>query len=293
MAYIKKNILIIKKTMKKNTLFTFLLFFVFIFDGCKKDTTPGLAPNQEACKPKTESTNLSGNNAIYEYTYNTAGKINGINKFIGGGYNVLQDSFAIFDHTTVHYYSGGTNPVIVSTEYDGNFNDGLLPSKAQVAFEEKGITQTDINSYLFFYDTKKRLIKVSEQTKNVVGDWEYDLTITYNNQDNVTALSYENTTGPKGISTITATGYDDKPSPYSGIKSYPFFMHAAWNNYDPEPLFTALSKNNPLGYTMPDGFKREMTYIYNDKGFPTQRMNTNTNISGTYSFIETYGYQCQ
>ncbi len=69
-------------------------------------------------------------------------------------------------------------------------------------------------------------------------------------------------------------------------------MHAGWDNYDPEPLFTALSKNNPLGYTLPDGFKREMTYIYNDKGFPAKRMNTNINSSGTYSFEETYDYEC-
>ena len=176
--------------------------------------------------------------------------------------------------------------------YEGSiFN--ALPVKLHVSITEQGITRTDIFTYFFFYDNKDRLIKIGEQTDHVIGDYEYDLSIFYDERDNVTALKYEFTTGPGTVTTIAANGYDDKPNPFAGVKGWPFLMHAAWDNYDPEPLFTALSKNNPLGFTMPDGLKRTMNYTYNDKGFPLKRINTNTNASGIYSFEETFDYQCQ
>ncbi len=274
--------------MKKiNQLFV-LLFFVLLLSSCKKSGTPAPASNLPTCKPKTESTTLAGNNATYQYSYNADGKITTIKKFIGAA---IVDSIVVGNSTIVSYYqsSSGFN-MIQTTVYTGSL-DGM-PSEAQVALQEGAVTHTDVWHYFFFYDNKDRLVKVGEQTDNVIGDYEYDLSIFYNDQDNVTELSYEFTTGPNTITTLVPSGYDNKPTPFAGIKNWYFFMHAGWDNYDPEPLFTALSKNNPLGYTMPDGFKREMTYIYDGNGFPAKRMNTNINSSGTYSFEETYDYEC-
>jgi hypothetical protein len=192
----------------------------------------------------------------------------------------------------VDYHNYGSTVIIITTVYNRSFD--AFPSEAQVAMQEGAVTHTNVYHYFFFYDNKNRLRKVGEQTDLVVGDYEYDLTIQYNDQDNVTALSYENTTGPAGVFTIGASGYDNKPNPFAGIKNWYFFMHAGWNNYDPEPIFTALSKNNLLGYTMPDGFKRETTFTYNEKNFPVIRTNKNTTSAGsTASFTEMFNYQCQ
>lgn len=278
--------------MKKLNNLLILVISVLPFNSCKKTTTPISPPGTAACKPTTESTTLSGNNATYEYTYGANGKISLIKKFTGGGYHVLSDSIVVGDYTTVAYYTSGSGfPMIQTTVYKGSL-DGM-PTEANVALQEGAITHTNVYHYFFFYDSKNRLNKVGEQTDNYIGDWEYDLDILYNDQDNVSALKYTFTTGPNTITTIPATGYDDKPNPFAGIKNWYFLMHAAWNNYDPEPLFTALSKNNPLGYTTVDGFKRAIAYTYNDKGFPIKRMSTNTNSSGTYSFEESYDYQCK
>ncbi len=278
--------------MKKLIQSPILLFSVLLFNSCKKNGTTAPPVTLAACKPTTESTTLSGNAATYEYTYGTNGKISLIKKFIGGGSHVLADSMLVGNSTIVEYYTSSSGfPMIQTTVYTGSL-DGM-PTEAQVALQEGAVTHTDVWHYFFFYDNKNRLVKVGEQTDHVIGDWEYDLDILYNDQGNVAALKYTNTTGPNTITTIASSGYDDKPNPHVGIKGWYFLMHAAWNNYDPEPVFTALSKNNLSGYTLPDGFKRICAYTYNDKGFPTKRMNTNTNSSGTYFFEQAYSYQCQ
>ncbi len=277
--------------MRKNISLFIILLFIILLNSCKKTGTAPLPSTPAACKLVKESSTLSGNEDTYEYAYGADGNISSIKKFIGGHYHVLQDSSLVSDISIAGYnvldWPYGSNLI----KYDLPFE--LFPTKAQVSQTEGAITHVNQYTYFFFYDSKNRLYKVGEQTDYFIGDYEYDLTIYYNDQDNVTGLSYEFTTGPRTVTTITSSGYDDKPTPFAGIKNWPFIMHAAWNNYDPEPLFTALSKNNPLGYTMPDGLKREMSYVYNDKGLPVKRMNTNKNSSGTYSFEETFDYDCQ
>ena len=268
-----------------------LLLLVSLF-GCKKTITPTIPIGTAACKPTIASTNLAANHNQFEYTYDNSGKIAVIKYFIGGSYHVLEDSTLVGDNTIVSYHKEW--PYTIGTVvYNRSIWDGM-PTEAIVSRTEGLITQTDVFHYFFFYDSKNRLVKVGEQTDHVIGDWEYDLSIFYNDHDNVTELSYEWTTGPRTITTITALGYDDKPTPYAWFKKWYFLMHAAWNNYDPEPILTALSKNNPLGYEYANN-KRTMTYVYGNKGFPTSRINTNTVIGtpGSYTFRENYDYQCK
>lgn len=170
---------------------------------------------------------------------------------------------------------------------------------ASVSIDDGDTLRVNYYTYFFFYNAKGQLIKVGEQTDYIVGDDEYDLNIYYNEQGNVSALQYEWTTGPRQvIPAITVTAYDDKPTPYAAIKAMPFLMiDYSWNNYDPEPILTALSKNNPLDYdlgrTGPDIFTRKMVYTYNPEGFPTERKNTNKNVNGEYTFLQTFSYTCK
>lgn len=275
--------------MKNIVHITALLLLILIVTGCKKTGGSPPAVQTAQCRPVKEFTTLSGNEASYEYTYSNDGKVTMIKNYYP--YHVIKDSTIVGDKTTANYKAEWPYSIWVA-DYSNSFD--LLPYKTQLAVTEGTITRTDQFTYFFFYDSKNRLCRVGEQTDLVVGDNEYDLVISYNDQDNVTALRYEFTTGPRTVTTIAATGYDDKPTPFAAIKNWPFIMHAAWDNYDPEPLFTALSKNNPLGYIMPDGFKREMSYTYNSNGFPIKRANTNISASGeTYSFDETFEYECQ
>lgn len=272
--------------MKKIFSLSMLAVCIVAFISCKKENN-STTPTTAKCKPLTESSNLVGNNVSYTYSYNTDGTLANISYppyNMAVGYNATSLTYP------ATYTPGLTDSS--NTGYTGNIYTGS-PTKATVFLTINGVTIRNYMIYTFSYDSKGRLIKVIETTPNIANDDEYQLTVTYNDQDNVTQLKYENYTGTAYVANINATGYDDKPSPYSGIKNWPFLMHAGWSNYDPAPLFEALSKNNPLGYSGDVTVTRTMEYTYNDNGFPIKRVNTNKNSSGTYSFDETYTYQCE
>ena len=279
--------------MKKILPLSTLVFFIVVFTSCKKDSSSTATPTTAKCKPLTESSNSNAVNVTYTYSYNTDGTLANI-------------SYAPVNMAVGYAGTSVTRPASVATgltdslntSYNANIFTGL-PTEATQSLTLDGITQVDYWEYHFSYDTKSRLVQVIETTPHITGDAEYKLTIVYNDQDNVSQLKYESYTGPVYTVVISSTGYDDKPNPYSGIKNWQLFMHAAWNNSDPAPILEALSKNNPLGFNITgDGvnastISRTMEYTYNENGFPTKRTNTNTNISGSFSFDDIYSYQCE
>lgn len=280
-------------TVKKTISLLLLLSPFLLCNSCKKASVPSSVASTSKCKPITESTNFNATSASYQYAYSADGNLSSIKKYVGGSSQAWQDSTAILYDRVVTYTVGNTRGSynIYAIVYEGNIFTGL-PSSANVSITLDGIEQRNYWNYTFSYDTKSRLSKVSEKTASVAGDWEYDLTIIYDDKDNVTGLKYANTTGPNTVTTILASGYDDKPNPYAGIKNWPLMMHAGWSNYDPEPIFTALSKNNLLGYVF-SIWTRTITYEYNYQGFPSVRTSTNKTTSGTYTFQENYNYQCE
>lgn len=274
--------------MKKKILYTSLLLSILVVSGCDKSSSPPTSTTTAKCKPLTESSNFNGGNVTYTYTYNTDGTLANI-KY--PPYNFTVNGH---DGTSLTYPATYTTGLTDSTNisYTGNIYTGS-PTTGVEFLTIDGITIRYYHVYTFSYDSKNRLTKVITTTPNVANDLEGQLTIIYNDEDNVTQLKYEAYTGTAYVLNINATGYDDKPSPYSCIKNWHFFMHVSWSNYDPGPIFEALSKNNPLGYDGALGVSRTMAYTYNENGFPVKKVNTNTNSSGTYSFEEIYTYQCE
>lgn len=269
-----------------------LVYFIAVFTSCTKDSISNTTPTTAKCKPLTESSNFNAGNVTYTYSYNTDGTLANI--------SYPPNNMAVNYNATLITYPSRTTTLTdsLNTAYDANIYTGL-PTKATQFLTLDGITYRNYMVFTFSYDLKNRLAKVIETTPNVANDVEYQLTIIYNDQDNVSQLKYESFNGPAFFIAINATGYDDKPSPYLGIKNWYLSMHASWNNYDPAPILEALSKNNLLGFNITgDGVNastvsRTMAYTYNENGFPLIRTNTNKNNSGTYSFDETYTYQCK
>ena len=266
-----------------------------ILFSCKKSSTTTTTPitTQAKCVVKTETTALSGNGKNFEYQFD--GKENLIVINVVG---VSAGVYEIGSNTVTKNYTYLGKPAFTSTRYETSDITTKLTARAFVSINDGDITRVNYYTYFFFYNNNNQLIKVGEQTDYVIGDWEYDLNIFYNAQGNVSGFQYEWTTGPRDVfPPIIVTAYDDKPTPYAGVKGWRFFMiNFAWDNYDPEPILTALSKNNPLNYTTGTGanvFKREMVYKYNSDGFPIERKNTNKNVNGEYTFLQTFAYNCK
>ncbi len=272
----------------KSIHFLASIMCIAVLASCTKDKATPSSPAAGKCKLTVETTNLSGNAATFGYRYSADGNVSSIIRYNGG----IPDSTAVFFDHVVTYTAGRTSGSynIYATSYNGDIFKGL-PTTATVNFTLDGVEYRSYMVYEFSYDTKSRLVKVRQTTPNVANDWEYDLSMTYDDKDNVTSLKYENTTGPRGTLAINAAGYDDKPNPFGGIKNWALMMHAGWNGSDPEPIFTALSKNNVLGYTIP-GWVRTISYTYSDNGAPSKRTNTNTTPTASYTFEENFSYQC-
>ncbi len=277
-----------------------LVLLVILF-SCKKNTTvTAITPPtpQAKCVIKTETTGLSGNEKNFEYQFGDKGKLTKVKVLHPTG--ALLTTYDIGSNTvttnSTSRYSG--KPTFASTRYETSDITTGMPARAFVSINDGDTTRVNYYTYFFFYNDKDLLIKVGEQTDYVIGDQEYDLNIFYNEKGNVTGLQYEWTTGPRDvIPPVTVTAYDDNPTPFAGVKGWPFFMiNFAWDNYDPEPILTALSKNNPLDFSVGTGtnlFTRTMVYQYNSDGFPTERKNTNKNENGEYTFLQTFSHTCK
>ncbi len=247
-------------------------------------------PTQVTCHLTSISSTFSGRNTSYIYEYSNDGLLTGIKKYSG---NSLELSEIIGGYSRQSSYNSQSTgyPMVQTIVFEGSIVSGQLPSKASVALQEGLVTHTDVYTYFFYYDSKNRLNKVSEETKNVVGDSEYDLFIYYNDQDNVTGIKSTWRTGPNTSSSVVVSGYDNKPSPYSGLRAWKYLVY--WDNSDPTALFAQLSKNNPLGFIFGD-WTNEMTYTYNEHGYPLIRNNIQTvkNSVDTARWVETFNYQC-
>jgi YD repeat-containing protein len=270
-----------------------MLLVIHLLPACKKSGGPGSSSNNTGCTPAGETTGMPGNEASWQYLYDGKGNISTIVKL--NKYGQQDYVIEVFANRVVRT----SQSAIIKTVYNVNIFEAL-PTQAQVSLTfSGGVEQPNYYTYSFSYDSKNRLSKVSEYTAGVPNDKEWNLTISYNEKNNVTQLQYAWTTHPsEPVTTIPVSGYDDKPTPYTAVKYYKFLMNNyAWDNYDPEPVLTVLSANNPLDYTLNKGnpleFKRTMSYTYNEQGFPTERTNTNKNSSGEATFKQTFSYSCK
>lgn len=264
--------------------------------SCKKNSPAVPTVTSAKCTVKTETTALAGNQKSFEYEWDAGGKLIRVNTFFPNGASA--GIYEIGSQSIVFKRTGSGITTQRITKYNVSDINLELPTEAYLSLDDGFILRANYYHYFFFYNAKKQLIKVGQQTESVIGDNEYDLDISYNVQGNVSALQYKWTTGPIVVlPPVTVTSYDDKPTPYAAIKSMPFLLiNYNWDNYDPEPLLTVLSKNNPLNYTTGSGaniFTRTMDYQYNTDGFPVERKNTNKNANGEYTFAQTFSYTCK
>jgi hypothetical protein len=267
-----------------------------ILYSCKKGggSSGGINPPPAAkCTLIAETTTLLGNNASWGYEYDSKGNPVRIQKFSVTGQVVSTTDISSMGTTIVR-----DDAKLVTSYSPGDVFQGY-PSWSDVSITIGAVEQRNYWHYTFLYDAKHRLTGVNEHTNPVTNDYEWDLHVTYDDHDNVTELRYEWSTGPRDqITIIRGLAYDDKSTPYAGVKGWKFLGSFAWDNYDPLPLLTALSAHNPLEFTMgtaadPNQERSTMTYTYNENGFPVEIARKHNNRGTESNWKQTYTYNCK
>ena len=283
---------LINADMKFNITFS-IIVAAAVMAGCGgSNPTPSIPSS--ACVLMSASKS-GGGGFLTDYQYGSDGRLIAIRYKPSSG---TKDSAAVADMSIVHYYTGTLGlPAYSATTYTGDDpgRDMSLfigsPQESHSGFNDGKDTFTDVRTFYFGYDGKGRINEVKEETPNVVGDYEYDLFISYDANDNVSQLQLKYTTGPNQTLTMTPAGYDDKVNPFSDTKGGRFIF----SNWDyAQTLFTSLSKHNCLGYQVGDT-KITTTYTYNEQNYPLVQTDVNYNSysgqTGTTNI--TYQYVCK
>ena len=258
-----------------------------ILSSCEKEDAPQPAVAQ--CRLQKETTD-DGYYTLYHYDVEgNPTKIENYDPYkMTRVLDVFYDKLSLSEANKLH-------PMTFTTQYDAGFLT-TKPSKALVSVTMDSATQVNWRTYTFHYDPRGRLTTVGEESENVYNDDEWELLVSYNDQDNVVKLVYRLTTGSSKLSTvIMVDGFDDKQTVFSGVRGYRYLM-TNWDNSDPGPIITALSKNNPTSYRLIVNDVQTMNvsivYQYNEFGFPAERIVTNSNESSKHSDRHTYTYLC-
>src|SRR5690349_21566033 len=134
-----------------------LLCFTFLL-GCDKSGTPSpVVPNTSPCILQSETTSLTGNNASWNYEYDSDGMPSKIT--MAGPTGLTVSVLEVFYNST---FSSAPNSVSNrSVKYDADLFEKKLPTMAKVSVTTTdGLTLVDYLQYFFFYDDKSRLIKI-------------------------------------------------------------------------------------------------------------------------------------
>ncbi len=276
----------------------FFLVLMFILCSCKKDSNVPPVIIRSKCKIASETYGLASNEKSYGYEYDANGNVNKVIEYRPNGSS--SGSYNIDGNVVEYAYTFGNKPAYSKL----NYNTSILAQPTQ-AFtnlinEFDGTVYIGYDNYEYSYDSKNQLTTVRTRRGTRKGGYEYDISINYNDQGNVTSIQYVYWTGPNvTIPLIVVNGYDDKPNPHAGINGWRYLLiNTYWENVDPGAIIAQLSKNNPLGFTTGAGatlFERKIEYEYNSDGFPVSQKNTNkkANTPGEYTFYQTFTYVCK
>jgi hypothetical protein len=252
-----------------------------------------VASRHVSCVPRWTQ---SPGSTYYVHTYASDGTLSTIDTMLGPGTGTVLNQLRITATRIeeLDYYARPSCCLVRFQDFLGGGPLNGFPTHSSLGFTDPvdGITHTNIMGYSYEYDGKGRLAILHQATGDVVGDPEFDEKFSYDDHDNVVAMSHVMVTGPAGVYTTTAT-YDDKPSPYSSIRHW-YNVRPRWGAGDPESTLTGLSQHNVLSLTMYNGDRTTFEYTYNNHGYPVKRVRTSTSASGaggTYS-EETYEYDC-
>jgi len=249
------------------------------------------------CRLATQYTNYNNRPEVFQFDYDANGNPSKITYTNNGTLSVIQT----IQPTRISVNAAASNGLNRGITYNVSYLD-----KKPSSYVINSDATTQLLAGLFTYDAQGRLATVTGGFADNNGKLETEtattVTITYDEKGNAAKLTYQNKDGI--THTYTATGFDQHPTPYAGLKNSSFLQYDFyWIGSDldyPRYVFDHLSAHNVLGYTATSLgtnfiYAETFKYSYNDKGQPTER-----NASGgeygqtpTKGYIDSWTYNCQ
>lgn len=302
------------KRFIKTTIYLFAACTVFLLSNCKKVSDipqPPLVDSNivNAMYPAVQSFYDGSQSAyptVYSYQYDKDNQLIkygqdnlytreiSANAVAESTYDLGLDIVATMNYafsmvgqtnTAVNIYTASPNQVGM-TLISKNLKTGVTWSEPAVFWQ-------------FEYNNKGQLLReITSGDRGVNYDFSYDDNGNFKEIDDVKL------TGPRAgavYSKLKVISLDNKPSPFSHVKGY---WAALWPQGHAEDFAGAFCKNNPIQMTnerydpTKNAFvmdeKDDFTYMYNDKGYPTQiTVNTtyyNAIATTTTHYTRTYNY---
>jgi hypothetical protein len=296
---------------------------VFVFGGCTtlllsncqkkvtdlKPTPPVDSAIVNAMYPVTQSKNEIAAAYTYKYEYD---RDNNLVKYsrtddvvtynIGTNQvDINVNEYASSNHQLIHM---STTSFVYTLAGDPNtavnfFN--TAPTQVKYTYFDKdvpsGVTSSRPGGLIQFENTKDGL-----PLKMISADGGgYNYNYNYDDKKNLVKAEFVHLSGPRVgavYERISFTSFDDKPSPFSAVKGY---WEASYPQGYTWEYALAFCKNNPkqiiteLYDVTKSAFVKnqqdDLTYVYNDKGYPTQITINTTYFNATVThYLTTYNY---
>lgn len=307
----------------KRSIKTLVLVFgtgsAFLLGNCqKKDTNLKPLPPVDSAvlnnmRPVTQSLNNGGPTYVYNYEYDKNNNLfkyartDGVVDYMIGTnqVDINVSEYASADHKLTHLSTTSFIYTLVGTNSNTSVNFfNTPPTQVKYTYFDKdvlsGVTKSRPGGLIQFENGKGGL-----PVKMISADGGgYNYNYTYDNKENLISAEFVRLSGPRVgevYERISFTSFDDKPSPFSAVKGY---WEASYPQGYTWEYALAFCKNNPTQIiteifdTDKNAFVKyqedDLTYVYNDKGYPAQISISTTYYTAIvthYLTIYTYKYK--
>lgn len=280
-----------KKILLNAAAGSLLILVSFVLPGCGKKndgTGDGTTPPTN-CKLLKQSTNvILTNPQYYAFDYDANGNVSKISLSYNGALQMVETV-----QPTQMIFKDNTSSAV---DHAITYNVSYLDKQPANAIITSNASANKIPQ-AYTYDSKGRMATV------LIGETSaIKISFTYDSNNNVTSITYHSDSDGD-YATFIAKGYDDHPSPYSGLKNSVYLQFTfTWDGVDlvnTRYIFDQLSAHNILGYQASGHgasvLSEAFTYTYNDKGLPVQRDAALSNADGvvTKHYYDAWEYDCK
>ena len=284
----------------------FILLFAFFLlvapvTSCKKeskkaDPPQDSLPTLKGCLMLSDTRSVFGKQEITEYNYDEKGSLTQINFYLQPGKTLIEKKELRYNTegllneytwTTSRSDFGNSSRFLIKLYYNKGSKNAAFADFYDLEGKPSPIL---LRKFTMLRTDDNVLQKIIEETPLTVSDIEFTYNFEYNAAGNVSRIII----APSGDHTPFRYEFGDYDTKSKSAANIPEAMFLNLPITNVLAWATALSKNNP-GFVdaLEANYTGEMTYEYNDKGYPTSRKDSVTTPTRNYTENHVFGYKCK